>query len=71
MIIVLISKISISIALIGLSINVIFIKPYPGVAILGSENKERRYKFNSKIGYLANVLILVGTGGQLVSLFLH
>lgn len=71
MISILLSKISISIALIGLSINVIFIKPYPGVAIIGNENKLGRYKFNSKMGYLSNLLIFAGTGGQLVSLFLH
>lgn len=64
----LISAISISIALIGVTLNVIFIKPYPGVAIVGNRNKEKLYKLRQKMGWIANILIIIGTAGQSFSL---
>lgn len=61
---------SIFIALVGVSLNAIFTKPYTGVGQLGDEKKESLYKLRGKFGKIANVFIIIGTVGQLVSLII-
>lgn len=59
---------SIFIALIGVSLNAIFVKPYAGTAIIGDCKKENLYRWRERFGYFGNVLIVTGTLGQLVSI---
>jgi len=65
-----ISAWSIFIALLGVSLNMIFIPPYPGVAILGDENKEWLYNLRRIIGRISNIFVFIGTAGQFISLFI-
>jgi len=64
------SAISIFIALVGVSLYAIFTKPYPGAAPWAGDTKESLYKLRRRIGYVANILIVIGTAGQLVSLLI-
>jgi hypothetical protein len=64
-----ISAVSILTALIGVSINSIFTRPYAGAAHLSDENKENKYRRNELLGKIANFLIVLGTLGQLISIF--
>lgn len=61
---------SIFIALVGVSLNAFFTKPYSGAGQWGNEEKESLYKRRIKIGKIANVLIVIGTLGQLVSIII-
>ena len=61
-----ISAISLFIALVGVSLNAIFTRPYVGDCYLGDEEKPRSSK--EKLGKIANGLIVLGTIGQLIAL---
>jgi hypothetical protein len=59
---------SIFIALIGVSLNAIFVKPYAGRAIIGKSEKENLYRWRERFGYFGNLLIVTGTFGQFASI---
>ena len=59
---------SILVALVGVSLNAIFTKPYAGAAELGSREKEKLYNLRIRVGKIANILIVIGTAGQLGSI---
>jgi len=60
------SAISILIALVGVSLNALFTRPYVGVAHLADENKSNISKRKEILGKIANCLMAIGTGGQLI-----
>ena len=66
-----ISAWSIFIALVGISLNVFFTKPYIGIARLADETKEKLHNRKEKVGKIANILILFGTLGQLASIIIR
>jgi len=59
---------SIFIALVGVSLNAFFTRPYTGASYYADERKEKQYKQKEKVGRVANALILIGTLGQLASI---
>ena len=61
---------SIFIALFGVTLNAIFIRPYTGASYLVSETKIKQHKVREIFGRIANVLIVIGTLGQLVSIII-
>jgi len=61
---------SIFIALAGVSLNAIFTKPFPGVTKYGDERKKSLYNRRRRIGTIANILIVIGTAGQLASIII-
>ena len=62
-----ISAWSIFFALIGVSLNAIFIKPYTGIMTLGDSSK-KIYDVRKWMGYIGNSLIVLGTLGQFISI---
>jgi len=58
----LVSAISLFVALLGVSLNAIFTRPYVGNCNLGDENNPR----SETPGKIANWLIFIGTFGQLI-----
>ena len=67
----LVSSISISVALIGVTINAICTTPYVKVAHLCDENEEAKYERKERLGKFANYMIVFGTLGQLISLAIY
>ena len=63
------SALGISIALIGICINLLFTKRYPGGAYCGDTSHKANMR-QLKLGKAADGLVLLGTAGQFVSLFL-
>lgn len=61
---------SIFVAFVGISLNAIFIRPYTGMAYIMPSDKEKKYKRRETFGRIANVLIVIGTLGQLVSIII-
>lgn len=61
------SAISISVALIGVSLQALVVRPYVGAAYLGDIKKAKLYNWRERIGRVANCLMVVGTAGQLFS----
>jgi len=61
------SAISISVALLGITMNVFLTKPFIGIAKYASEKKKRIYKIKSTVATIANVFIIIGTFGQCFS----
>lgn len=59
---------SIFIALVGVSLNTVFTRPYAGASYYADERKKKQYKQKEKVGRVANVLIVIGTLGQLASI---
>lgn len=59
---------SIFIALVGVSLNAVFTRPYTGASHLADERKEKQDKRKEKVGRVANFLIVIGTFGQLASI---
>jgi hypothetical protein len=59
---------SIFIALVGVSLNAVFTRPYTGASYYTNERKKKQYKQKEKVGRVANVLIVIGTLGQLASI---
>lgn len=64
------SALGISIALVGLCITLPLTKPYIGVACYGAENKEKLYRRKTLWANIGNCLLVLGTGVQLISLFI-
>ncbi len=62
-----VSAISISVALVGVSLQAVVVRPYVGAAYLGSRDKKKQYKWRERIGRVANCLMVAGTAGQLFS----
>lgn len=58
------SEVSISVALLGITLHAIFIKPYPGAATYRDEKKKWLYNLRKRVGVIANILIVLGTTGQ-------
>lgn len=65
-----ISAWSIFVALVGISLNAFFTRPYTGASYLTDERKNKQYKQKEKVGRVANVLIVFGTLGQLASIII-
>lgn len=65
---ILISAISILIALVGVSINAVFTRPYSGAGQWGDKEMDLIYKRRIKFGKFANILIVIGTTGQFASI---
>ena len=63
----LLSAWSIFVALFGVTLNAIVTTPYTKVAYLAGETEIKQRKIKETIGRIANVFIIIGTGGQLVS----
>ncbi len=59
---------SIFVALVGVSLNAFFTRPYTGASYLTDGRKEKQHKQKEKVGRIANVLIVIGTLGQLASI---
>ena len=64
------SALGISIALIGICINLLFTKRYHGGAYFSGDTSHKANMRQLKLGKAADGLVLLGTAGQLVSLFL-
>jgi hypothetical protein len=56
---------------VGVLINALLLPPYPGAAIIGDEKKQWLYNFRKYIGSFANILISLGTLGQIVSIYIQ
>jgi len=65
-----ISEWSIFVALVGVSLNAFFTRPYTGASYLTDRSKPKQYNRREKVGRIANVLIVIGTLGQLASITL-
>ena len=65
-----ISAWSIFVALVGVSLNAFFTRLYTGVSYLTDSSKAKQYNCREKVGRIANVLIVIGTLGQLASITL-
>jgi CRISPR/Cas system-associated protein Cas7 (RAMP superfamily) len=60
------SPISILIALVAVSLNALFARPYGGAAYYADENKSNIYKRKEILGKIANYFIVIGTAGQFI-----
>ncbi|MBN1274261.1 MAG: hypothetical protein JXB26_18520 [Candidatus Aminicenantes bacterium] len=65
-----ISGFSISVALIGVTIMALFTEPYVGLAKIPSRKELEQKTRKEKYGKVANIMIVLGTLGQLVSVVL-
>lgn len=63
------SALSISVALVGVSVNLFFTKRYPGGAYCSGDSTHEKNMLQLKLGKVADGLVVVGTLGQLISLF--
>jgi hypothetical protein len=66
-----ISAWSIFIALIGVSVNAVVTRPYTRISYITPMKDLERNKCKEKIGIVANIFIVIGTLGQLLSILLH
>jgi hypothetical protein len=64
----LISGISVFLALVGVTFNAFKTVPYTGVANLIDENETEKHERTGRQGRIANYLIALGTLGQFVSI---
>ncbi len=64
------SALGISIALVGLCITLPLTRPYIGVAYYADDKKEKLYRRKTLWANIGNCLLVLGTGIQLISLFI-
>jgi len=59
---------SIFIASVGILIFAMVVPPYTGATYFTSKKNQPKFDFRRKAGNVANILIIIGTAGQLFSL---